>query len=134
MAKTLNLADVIEGLESVIEEWGDDAFGGDTFAEIVSTSVNEWGMPTYKEAPVCLVGTYLSDFVEQDFEPFSLAYGGEYKLSKDADEFLTDVVAGVDGEDNTYMSWQKNPQNAKENPTRSWRQGLDYALTRWGLA
>lgn len=141
--KALDVADVIDRLEDLIEEWGTQAKGGDVFdsEDLISEArghdyywpkpVNVTGFdPDTQKLPVCFVGTLAVELGSEQFAVWNLRQNN--LVTEDAELFLDHLVCAVDGVD--FESWGSKPVEFPKNPTRDWRKALDRVLAVWGLA
>lgn len=142
--KTLTLTDVVNLLEDTIEDWGDQAKGGDAFASDDLIDEAKWegdhevkveltGFTADQKLPVCLVGTMIHDLGVKGFKPWAIST--EVEITEDALTFLDHVIFAVDGQE--YGTWANGgffTPPFKPNPKRDWRLALDRVYAAWGLA
>lgn len=131
----VTLSDIIEGIEDIIEEWGDDARGGDEFTAIATgmkpLREDDYGLPVFPELPVCAVATLSLDYgVTAGFEVDSISE--KVNLSEEAERFLGHLICFVDGDEFIYSRFTPVLTTPK-NPKRDWRLALDRTLAYWQI-
>lgn len=141
--KALDVADVIDRLEDLIEEWGTQAKGGDVFDsnELIyearrkgdlwaPNEINLIGFDSNQRLPVCFVGTLAADLGSEKFAVWDLRRNN--LITEDAELFLDHLVCAVDGV--AFEGCDAKTVEYPKNPTRDWRKALDRVLKAWELA